>query len=191
MGNNNVLQLFGVEFKFKTSDIDINNSQKKTAISLGLNKYEANNKLVDIKLNKKNSTMGMVSLKIPPRNQHIGNPFKIMNDNIMNFTVEQNNTERWIYYNSDNEFFDNHPLHFHMTSGFYDPTYTSFINKNSINNADLDVISIKSGSHIAFKVKFDNFNSTMGEIPYLGYMFHCHYMDHHDMNMMGQFYVDP
>ena len=24
---------------------------------------------------------------------------------------------------------------------------------------------------------------------YLGYMYHCHYMGHHDMNMMGEYFV--
>ena len=189
VGNNNIMQFMGVEYKWGSSDINVNDPQK-TSISLFLSNTE-NPNLVTLTQDNKYPTMGMVKLTIPPKSYHQGNPFQVMNDNIMNFSVKRDSSEKWIFYNTDNNFFDNHPLHFHLTNGFVDKSETSPININTILSNALDVISIKYGSHIAFDLKFSHFDSTEGTIKHLGYMFHCHYMMHHDMNMMGQFYVEP
>ena len=50
--------------------------------------------------------------------------------------------------------------------------------------------SVPPQQSIAFRVKFVNHTSHEGPVPNLGYMYHCHYMTHHDMNMMGQFFVE-
>ena len=188
VGNNNIMQFMGIEYKWGSSDINIDDPQK-TDISLFLSTTE-NNELVKLTQHKHQPTMGTISLIIPSNSSHVGNPFQVMNDNIMNFTVTQDSSEKWIFYNTDDIFFDNHPFHFHLTTAFIDQSESSFINKSNIYNNSEDVLSIKAGTHIAFDVKFSNFNSSEGEIKYLGYMFHCHYMMHHDMNMMGQFFVE-
>ena len=173
--------------------MDVNNP-KKTNISIFLSSTE-NPNLVTLIQDTTHPTMGSISLTIPPLTEHVGNPFQVMNDNIMNFSVKQDNSEKWIFYNTDDNFFDNHPLHFHLTNGFIDASGTSDINKHHSLGLGMDVISIKAGTHIAFDLKFSDFNSNTGNsddhIKHLGYMFHCHYMMHHDMNMMGQFYVEP
>jgi FtsP/CotA-like multicopper oxidase with cupredoxin domain len=189
VGYDNILQFMGVEYKWGSSDIDLKDP-KKPDMSIFLAATE-NNDLVSITQHEHDRAMGTVSLTIPPKSYHVGNPFQVMNDNIFNFSIKQEKSERWIFHNDDQDFFDVHPLHFHLTSGMIDPEYSSFINRDPIYTGSQDVISIKSGTHIAFKIKFNNFNSTMGEIKNLGYMFHCHYMMHHDMNMMGQFYIEP
>lgn len=154
-----------------------------------------------------------IRLRIDANARHVGDPFMSMNDNIMNFTVTQGVSERWVFYSNSNlVHMDNHPLHFHMTSGFVVPSgegatttrngnkvtvYTSPTNtSNMISTESIDVMGINSGDKkaLVFDVKFPNFSSEAtdhnGHTHYLGYMFHCHYMMHHDQNMMGQFYVD-
>ena len=134
---------------------------------------------------------GTTILTLHPGQEHIDEPFGKQNDNIYNFSVKEGSTERWIFHNRDNLFMDSHPLHFHLTQGFLDLANTDPINHHPINGGSKDVYYMKAGTKIAFLVKFPNFNSTQGTIPNLGYMFHCHLMIHHDMNMMGQYYVDP
>ena len=185
----NIMQFMGIEYKWGSLDIDLTDP-KKTTLALFLSSTEDPD-LVKITNNPDIPTMGIVEMAIHPGKSHQGNPFQVMNDNIMNFSVKENSTERWIIFNSDGSFFDNHPFHFHLSHGFMEVERSSFINTDHTNAGPKDVYSIKFGSQLAFKLKFGSLNSTMGTIPYLGYMFHCHYLMHHDMNMMGQFYVEP
>ena len=192
-GNNNIMQIMGIEYKWRTSDITSAAGQsKKTDFSIFLSNREDSN-LVTLTQHPNHPTMGNVHLTIPPNSSHSGNPFQVMNDNIMNFSVKSNSSEKWIFYNTDDIFFDNHPLHFHLTNGFVDQSkkISSHINNHPSLGRAMDQISIKAGTHIAFDLKFSDFDSSKGTITHLGYMFHCHYMMHHDMNMMGQFYVEP
>ena len=137
-------------------------------------------------------------LIILPNSIYYGFVDGFQSDSIMNFSLQEKSTEKWIYHNLDPQ--DSHPLHFHLTSGFvdaHDPQnsanlvslvrdYTSYIYSR-------DTYSIGPQQSLAFYLKFTNYNSTQGSlnppIKYLGYMYHCHYMTHHDMNMMGQYYV--
>ena len=89
---------------------------------------------------------------------------------------------------------DSHPFHFHMTSGFIikQNSETSLCiqdPKFNYMNYSKDNYSIPPQQSVSFGIKFPNHNSTQGQIPWLGYMYHCHYMTHHDMSMMGQYFV--
>ena len=136
---------------------------------------------------------GNFNFKISPNTQYNGYIDGILNDNFFNFSVTEKSSELWIYSNLDNQ--DAHPLHFHMTSGFarFDNKYTSDCLKNNDGDVLLyskDNYSIGPQQKIAFNLKFINHNSLEGQIKWLGYMYHCHFMTHHDMSMMGQYFVD-
>jgi FtsP/CotA-like multicopper oxidase with cupredoxin domain len=115
------------------------------------------------------------------------------NDNFMNFSVKVNSSEKNIYYNMDT--LDSHPYHFHLTSGFCnlnDSTNSTFnVKTNPIDYAySSDIYAIGSQTQISFYRKFVNYSSNYGEkYKNLGFMYHCHFMPHHDMLMMGQYYV--
>jgi FtsP/CotA-like multicopper oxidase with cupredoxin domain len=118
------------------------------------------------------------------------------NDGLMNFSVKLNSSEKWVYYNMDSQ--DTHPFHFHLTSGFCSPN-------DPFNSLDLvdpycntpnpyayskDIYAIGSQTQLAWYLKFVDYASTYASrIKHLGFMYHCHYMVHHDMMMMGQYYV--
>ena len=215
-GNVNVMKLLGVEFGWGH-----NCSSEKIVsgfpfIQLPENTAKSNNEHPAQFADNKPSTdkcyvTRCIKLMLPSNGIHHGDPFQLMNDNIMNFTVNEGTTERWVFYcNADTKHMDNHPLHFHMTSGFVVPDDISFNtirnkesinistaknnNSNMISTQSIDVMGINSGRKpLVFDVRYPNFNSETkdhnGIKHHLGYMFHCHYMAHHDMNMMGQFYV--
>lgn len=119
-------------------------------------------------------------------------------DSIMNFSVRKNVSEKWIYTNLDIQ--DTHPLHFHLTTGFVD-VFDDVISNGLVSDKNShfpyiysrDTYGIGPQQKIAFFVKFLNYVSGEGlldpPIRYLGYMYHCHYMTHHDMSMMGQYFV--
>ena len=119
-------------------------------------------------------------------------------DSLLNFSVQLNSSEKWIYHNLDSQ--DSHPLHFHLTSGFVEvfdsdnsPGLVSKANNYSSYIYSKDTYGIGPQQTIAFYLKFPNYVSRKSvfhpKIPYLGYMYHCHYMAHHDMNMMGEYFV--
>jgi len=134
-----------------------------------------------------------------------GFPDGFQNDNYFNFSVEQEVSEKWYYRNWDVQ--DSHPFHFHLTSGFIDPNdpynNTELVSADNTKSGvyypySRDTISIGSQTQIAWYLKFSNFNSTsVGPAVFppinsnLGYMYHCHFMTHHDMMMMGQYFVTP
>ncbi|MHB1774346.1 MAG: multicopper oxidase domain-containing protein, partial [Acidimicrobiales bacterium] len=123
------------------------------------------------------------------------------NDGLMNFSVKSESTEYWIYYNLDTG--DSHPFHYHLTSGFVspqDPINSSLlVDDSSLYDShlySLDVQGIPSQQRLAWYLKFPTYTSNdvglYKQKPLLrdlGYMYHCHYMVHHDMDMMGQYYV--
>jgi FtsP/CotA-like multicopper oxidase with cupredoxin domain len=141
---------------------------------------------------------GFFDLEIPPNGEFRGFVDGSMNDNLYSFTVKKNDVENWIYYNMDSG--DSHPFHFHLTSGFAidSPLTSTEVNPNNsiiesykyLYDYSHDVLAIPSQTSLAFALKFSNFSSFSGKIPKLGMMYHCHYMAHHDMNMMSQFFVD-
>jgi len=121
-----------------------------------------------------------------------------MNDAFFNFSVKLNSSEKWTYYNMDAQ--DTHPFHFHLTSGYVDYMDSDkSIILNPVNYYDQyayskDTYGVPSQQKLSFYLKFINYTSKQsginnGEFPNIGFMYHCHYMVHHDMNMMGQYYV--
>lgn len=126
------------------------------------------------------------------------------NDNLFNFTVEQEMSEKWYYHNWDVQ--DSHPFHFHLTSGFVDPNdpyntpelFNPIKNGGELQTYSKDTYSIGSQTQMSWYLKFSNFNGTSTSPAVfppissnLGYMYHCHFMTHHDMMMMGQYFVTP
>jgi DNA-binding beta-propeller fold protein YncE len=131
------------------------------------------------------------------------------NDNFFNFSVEQETSEKWLYRNWDAQ--DSHPFHFHLTSGYTDVndpynTLPLVSNNNYLVQYTYtkDTYSIGSQTQLSWYLKFNNYNGTSypdanypldpsgnGVIGNLGYMYHCHFMTHHDMMMMGQYFVTP
>jgi hypothetical protein len=120
------------------------------------------------------------------------------NEAYQNFSVKLNSSEKWNYYNWDRS--DTHPFHFHSTSGFLD--YINSSNNIILNpkyyynnvNYSCDVFAIGPQQNISWFLKFPNFPSNKGlmydgKLINLGFMYHCHYLTHHDMNMMGQYYI--
>jgi FtsP/CotA-like multicopper oxidase with cupredoxin domain len=143
---------------------------------------------------------GTAELIIKPNSTYYGPIDGFMNDDLMNFSVKKNTSEKWIYHNMDTQ--DTHPFHFHLTSGFVDvfdpvnsPDLVS-INKSYTNYLySKDTYAIGSQQTLGFYLKFPNYTSEdtgskqSDNVKNLGYMYHCHYMTHHDMSMMGQYFV--
>ena len=202
-GSNSIMQFLGIEFMGMTKK---DKKDKKHELRLGLSELEIKCKKNEsynggsVKLlnniennNHDNHLNNMlhrnVSLELKCNQKHTGNPFKIHNDYIMNFTVEKDDTEIWKYTNYDINKFHSLPLHFHLTSGFIiKNSETSIQNINENNLGSLNSYSISPLTYISFLTKFSNYSSN--DNNQLGYMFHCHFPIHHDMMMMGQFYVD-
>ena len=78
-------------------------------------------------------------------------------------------------------------MHFNLTSGFIDNKDTDVINYHTNNFESKDVNCIKANTKLSINVKISRYHSEHFNI---GYPFHCHFMDRHDMGMMGQFYVE-
>jgi len=132
------------------------------------------------------------TLVISPFGSYKGLVDGYMNDLFMNFSVKKNATEQWLFTNLDTN--NVHPLHFHLTSGYVDPTskYMSDCLKapdfqNLLYSKDTYAIGIQQT--LPFYLKFSNYSSSEGKVKNLGYFYHCHFMLHHDMNMMGQYFV--
>lgn len=115
------------------------------------------------------------------------------NDNILNFSVKVESSEKWVYYNMDTA--DSHPFHFHLTTGYCvtnDPENTPAVMEqyHTLYPYSRDTYSIGSQSQLSWYIKFSNYKSSYGQrFRQLGFMYHCHYLAHHDMMMMGQYYV--
>lgn len=118
------------------------------------------------------------------------------NDALMNFSVKLNSSEKWVYHNMDTQ--DSHPFHLHLTSGFADLTNNN-TSKAIIGDShnghnqypySIDTYGVPSQQHVSWYLKFMNYTSKKGfKQKNIGFMYHCHYMSHHDMMMMGQYYV--
>ena len=137
-------------------------------------------------------------LIIKPKSQYLGLLDGFQSDSLMNFSVQLDSSEKWIYHNLDT--FDSHPFHFHLTSGFVDvfdcdnsPGLVSKSNNYSSYIYSKDTYGIGPQQTIAFYLKFSNYKSSTSvfcpPIRNLGFMYHCHFMLHHDMNMMGEYFV--
>ena len=142
---------------------------------------------------------GNFTLKIEPNTIYYGFTDGYMNENYSNFTVLKGSTEELYYCNLDTAI--THPLHFHLSAFYFNPQnlnnspdvpYNNQPNKNTVYNDynqnlySKDVVIVPPQQKLNYYIKY--VYSSDNE-PYLGYMFHCHLMAHHDMAMMGQFYV--
>ncbi len=99
--------------------------------------------------------------------------------NVVNETVELNNTEIWTISNNSAIA---HPFHIHDVQ-FY------ILDRDGnapppIEQGRKDVILVKAQETVRFIAKFDDFAST---VPY---MYHCHMLIHEDGGMMGQFVIE-
>jgi FtsP/CotA-like multicopper oxidase with cupredoxin domain len=144
---------------------------------------------------------GNALMIIPPDTTFQGFYDGYENDNLMNFSVKGDSTEYWVYHNLDTE--DSHPLHFHLTSGYVDPkdpiNSTSLVDDTTLyypHTYSLDMMGVPPQQQLAWYLKFSTYtsqdtglNNQPQRQPYLGFMYHCHFMEHHDMNMMGQYFV--
>jgi len=133
-----------------------------------------------------------VSFSIPPNGSYQGIVDGYMNDMFMNFSVKKNTTEKWIFTNLDTN--NVHPLHFHLTSGYVDTQSTEM--SDCLHTPEFTTLLYSKDTYalgiqqtIPFYLKFSNYSSLDGRIKHLGFFYHCHFMLHHDMNMMGQYYV--
>jgi FtsP/CotA-like multicopper oxidase with cupredoxin domain len=150
---------------------------------------------------QKSEAGGNFTLKIEPNSSYYGFPDGYMNENYSNFTVLKESTELLYYCNLDTQI--THPLHFHLTSFYFDtqklnnshnvpysnaPTSGSTIVYNDYNQNlySKDVVIVPPQKKLNFYLKYVFYSS---DDSFLGYMYHCHIMEHHDMAMMGQFYV--
>jgi FtsP/CotA-like multicopper oxidase with cupredoxin domain len=148
---------------------------------------------------------GKLTLKIKPNDVFQGYVDGFLNDAFLNFSVKKDSTETWTYNNLDNQ--GTHPLHFHMTQGYWNNNNTK-IESNCVKclcpkikpyqyNYAKDIYPVPPQQSLSFLLKFPNHSSECegkdvklkGYKKNLGYMYHCHYITHHDMNMMGQFFV--
>jgi FtsP/CotA-like multicopper oxidase with cupredoxin domain len=144
-----------------------------------------------------------VNMIIKPHQTFYGFIDAFENDNLMSFSVKLDSTEYWVYHNMDTE--DSHPLHFHLTSGFVDPRdpiNTQAIVSNQTlyypHTYSIDVYGVPPQQTLAWYLRFATYSSEDTGLykqpqqqKYLGYMYHCHFMEHHDMNMMSQYFVYP
>jgi hypothetical protein len=142
---------------------------------------------------------GNFTLKIEPNTIYYGFTDGYMNENYSNFTVLKGSTEELYYCNLDAT--TTHPLHFHLSGFYFNPLnsnnspnipYNNQPNSSTVYNDYIqnlyskDVVIVPPQQKLNYYIKY--VYSSDNE-PYLGYMFHCHLMAHHDMAMMGQFYV--
>jgi FtsP/CotA-like multicopper oxidase with cupredoxin domain len=124
-----------------------------------------------------------------------------LNDNLNSFSVKLKSTELWSYSNGDNA--DNHPIHFHLTSGFALPelVYNSpgllSIERNyNPLIYSRDIYQIGPQQTIGFYLTWPNYPSNQKtsspDITGVGGVIHCHFLAHNDSNsMIIQYYIDP
>lgn len=126
-----------------------------------------------------------------------------LNDNLNSFSVRVKSTELWLYNNGDNA--DNHPIHFHLTSGFAIPDLVynspgllspSPERKSNPLIYSRDIYQVGPQQTVGFYLNWPNYPSnvktTSPDITGVGGVIHCHFLPHNDANsMIIQYYVDP
>lgn len=201
IGNWSLLQYFGKPMAANMVN-DMDNNVSNNMINRFPNNYNQNIQQIYPQygttdpLNPITTFDNTAELIISPQSIYYGIIDGFQNDGYMNFSVEMNSSEKWNYHNLDNQ--DVHPFHFHMTSGFLDAQ--SSVNSKGLLDAkyspilySMDTYGVGSQNSLSFYIKFPNYNSAISvlkpAVKYLGYSTHCHYLLHHDMNMMGQYFV--
>ena len=140
------------------------------------------------------------TITINQQETYIGFIDGFVNDNFINMTSKLNQTELIYYCNLDDDI--THPIHYHLSSTWFDNSkITNSPNVPYSNNPSSDIVynDYNQGKYskdiqivapqekMNFYIKYVNY--TNDTPPYWGYMYHCHIMSHHDMGMMGQFFV--
>ncbi len=103
-----------------------------------------------------------------------------MDINVINETVSLGQTEEWTVTNTMNI---DHNFHIHAT-------HFRLVKRNGRTNIAAneqgykDTVYIPAGENVTFRVKMTDY--TDAAIPY---MYHCHFLEHEDNGMMGQFTV--
>ena len=131
----------------------------------------------------------LFSLVVYPQELYAGFCDGFNNDNFRVFSVKNDFSEKWVLENNSTDF---HPIHFHNTSA-----YAELTDNNQSYTLDQiqrlayskDTYPLDLGTKLEIRLKFPFNSGENGLIKYLGYMIHCHFLDHHDMNMMNQFFV--
>ncbi len=124
-----------------------------------------------------------------------------LNDNLNSFSVKLKSTELWLYNNGDNA--DNHPIHFHLTSGYAvpelvynSPNLLSIDRKSNPLIYSRDIYQVGPQQTIGFYLTWPNYPSNIKtsspNITGVGGVIHCHFLPHNDSNsMIIQYYIDP
>jgi FtsP/CotA-like multicopper oxidase with cupredoxin domain len=103
---------------------------------------------------------------------------RLFDINVINETVELDETEIWSIYNDSGIA---HPFHIHDVQFYILDRDGNTPPPNE--QGRKDVILVKSQETVRFIAKFEDFSSS---VPY---MYHCHMLIHEDGGMMGQFTV--
>ena len=101
---------------------------------------------------------------------------------VFNHTVNLNAVEKWTINNNSGfgHSFHIHDVQFYMTS-------RTGRNSGGLGDYELgwkDTLFVNQGTRVTFIAKFDNFASHTNP-----YMYHCHFSNHEDEGLMGQFIV--
>jgi len=123
-----------------------------------------------------------------------------LNDNLNSFSVNIKSTELWLYNNGDNA--DNHPIHFHLTSGFAipelvynSPNLLSIDRKSNPLIYSRDIFQVGPQQTIGFYLTWANYPSNIKtsspNVVGVGGAIHCHFLSHNDSNsMIIQYYIN-
>lgn len=124
-----------------------------------------------------------------------------LNENLNSFSVKLKSNELWLYSNGDNT--DNHPIHFHLTSGFAipnlmynSPGLLSSDRKSNPLTYSRDIYQVGPQQTIGFYLTWPYYSSnektSSPNIKGVGGVIHCHFLPHNDANsMIIKYYVEP
>jgi len=114
-----------------------------------------------------------------------GSPFNLdnasFNLNTINKTVILNNIEKWTITN--NQVFG-HAFHIHDVEFKIVERNGSIANVKNYESGWKDVLYLPKGESVSFVAKFDDYADDIHP-----FMYHCHFSNHEDGGMMGQFIV--
>lgn len=186
-----LLQFFGKAFGAMSAQSGGMSGDANNGLPQALATYATTDPLVAITITQN------AELIIPPASTFLGFVDGFQSDQFFDFSVQLDSTEHLVYHNGDTN--PSHPYHIHHNGGFVvvtDPQNSPGLVKRSYAAMlySRDTYGIGPQQSVGFYFKYPNYSSedTQGirpKIPFLGLMFHCHYLPHVSMNMMGAFYV--
>ncbi|MHB1952905.1 MAG: multicopper oxidase domain-containing protein [Sulfobacillus sp.] len=135
-------------------------------------------------------------LIVNPQQTYVGLYDGYLNDNLNSFSVALRSSETWVYTNGDNA--DAHPIHFHLTSGFCQPSDSSAV-ANCRRPYDpllysRDIYQVGPQQSVSFRLTWPHYSSyERTDTPNpkcVGGVIHCHFLQHNDANsMIIQYFV--